>query len=99
MDVPQAFISRHPFPGPASPSASSATSPPRGALDTIRAVDEIYINAIKAAGLYDKIWQAFAVFLPIKSVGVQGDPAHALARRGAPRHHLLRRHDGGLVSV
>ena len=41
--------------------------------DTIRAVDEIYINAIKDAGLYDKIWQAFAVFLPIKSVGVQGD--------------------------
>ena len=43
------------------------------ALDTIRMVDEIYINAIKDAGLYDKIWQAFAVFLPIKSVGVQGD--------------------------
>lgn len=35
--------------------------------------DEIYINCIKEAGLYDQIWQAFAVFLPIKSVGVQGD--------------------------
>jgi GMP synthase (glutamine-hydrolysing) len=36
-------------------------------------VDEIYIQSIRDAGLYDKIWQAFAVFLPIKSVGVQGD--------------------------
>jgi GMP synthase PP-ATPase subunit len=36
-------------------------------------VDEIYINTIKEFGLYDEIWQAFAVFLPIKSVGVQGD--------------------------
>jgi GMP synthase (glutamine-hydrolysing) len=51
------------------------------ALDTIRMVDEIYINAIKDAGLYDKIWQAFAVFLPIKSVGGAGRPADALARR------------------
>ena len=68
------------------------------ALDTIRAVDEIYIN-IKDAGLYDKIWQAFAVFLPIKSVGVQGDQTNALARRGPSSHHLLRRHDRGLVPV
>lgn len=36
-------------------------------------VDEIYINTIKEFGIYDEIWQAFAVFLPIKSVGVQGD--------------------------
>ena len=40
---------------------------------TLRLVDEIYINAIKEFGLYDEIWQAFAVHLPIKSVGVQGD--------------------------
>eukprot|EP00878_Enallax_costatus_P036239 GHUV01040637.1.p1 GENE.GHUV01040637.1~~GHUV01040637.1.p1 ORF type:complete len:125 (-),score=11.55 GHUV01040637.1:133-507(-) len=36
-------------------------------------VDEIYVNTIKEFGIYDEIWQAFAVFLPIKSVGVQGD--------------------------
>ena len=36
-------------------------------------VDEIFVQAIKDAGLYDKIWQAFAVFLPVQTVGVQGD--------------------------
>lgn len=73
MDVPQAFISRHPFPGPGLAVRVLGDVTAEGALDCIRAVDEIYINAIKSAGLYDKIWQAFAVFLPIKSVGVQGD--------------------------
>jgi GMP synthase (glutamine-hydrolysing) len=42
-------------------------------LQVLQMVDEIYINTIKEFGLYDEIWQAFAVFLPIKSVGVQGD--------------------------
>lgn len=42
-------------------------------LQVLRMVDEIYVNTIKEFGLYDEIWQAFAVFLPIKSVGVQGD--------------------------
>jgi GMP synthase (glutamine-hydrolysing) len=42
-------------------------------LQVLCMVDEIYINTIKEFGLYDEIWQAFAVFLPIKSVGVQGD--------------------------
>ena len=47
-------------------------------------VDEIFIQSIKDAGLYDSIWQAFAVFLPIKSVGVQGDQrthSHVVALR------------------
>lgn len=38
-------------------------------LDVLREVDEVFINAIKEWGLYDKIWQAFAVFLPVRSVG------------------------------
>ncbi|KIY96745.1 GMP synthase (glutamine-hydrolysing) [Monoraphidium neglectum] len=42
-------------------------------LEVLRAVDEIFIDTIREFGLYDQIWQAFAVFLPIKSVGVQGD--------------------------
>lgn len=47
-------------------------------------VDEIFIQSIKDAGLYDKIWQAFAVFLPVRSVGVQGDQrthSHVVALR------------------
>ena len=73
MDVPSAFIARHPFPGPGLAVRVLGDVCAEGALETIRAVDEIYINCIKDAGLYDEIWQAFAVFLPIKSVGVQGD--------------------------
>ena len=42
-------------------------------LDILRRADHIYIEEIRAAGLYDEIWQAFAVLLPIRSVGVQGD--------------------------
>src|ERR1019366_3019836 len=42
-------------------------------LELLRHVDEVFISAIREAGLYDQIWQAFAVFLPIRSVGVQGD--------------------------
>jgi hypothetical protein len=44
-----------------------------GKLETLREVDEIFINTIREYGLYDQIWQAFAVFLPVRSVGVQGD--------------------------
>ena len=54
------------------------------ALATLRAVDEVFINEIRAAGLYDKIWQAFAIFLPVRSVGVQGDQrthSHVVALR------------------
>lgn len=42
-------------------------------LRILRLADEIYVNCIKEYGLYDDIWQAFAVFLPLKTVGVQGD--------------------------
>ena len=42
-------------------------------FDECLQVDEIFINSLKDAGLYDSIWQAFAVFLPVKTVGVQGD--------------------------
>ena len=73
MDVPKRSSLAHPFPGPVSAVRVLGDVCAEGALETIRAVDEIYINAIRDAGLYDQIWQAFAVFLPIKSVGVQGD--------------------------
>eukprot|EP00889_Picochlorum_renovo_P006871 jgi/Picre1/33901/NNA_001380.t1 len=73
LGVPEQFIARHPFPGPGLAVRVLGDVTENNALDILRDVDEVYINAIKEHGLYDKIWQAFAVFLPIKSVGVQGD--------------------------
>ena len=73
MDVPRNFVARHPFPGPGLAVRILGDVTENNALETLRLVDEIYINAIKEFGLYDEIWQAFAVHLPIKSVGVQGD--------------------------
>ncbi len=69
LGVPEQFIARHPFPGPGLAVRVLGDVTENDALDTLREVDEIYINTIKEFGLYDKIWQAFAVFLPIKSVG------------------------------
>lgn len=82
--VPQAFLKRHPFPGPGLAVRILGDVTQEGALETVRLVDEIFINALKEAGLYDSIWQAFAVFLPVKTVGVQGDRrshSHAVALR------------------
>ncbi|HQR18314.1 MAG TPA: glutamine-hydrolyzing GMP synthase [Gemmatimonadales bacterium] len=72
LGLPEEMVGRHPFPGPglAIRILGAVTKPE---LDTLRAVDAIYIEEIRAAGLYDDIWQAFAVLLPIRSVGVQGD--------------------------
>ena len=72
LDLPEIMVGRHPFPGPglAIRILGEVTRP---ALDTLRKADAIYIEEIRAAGLYDSIWQAFAVLLPIRSVGVQGD--------------------------
>jgi GMP synthase (glutamine-hydrolysing) len=83
LDLPEAFVGRHPFPGPGlairCPGAVT-----REKLDILRAADEIYVEEIRRAGLYDDIWQAFAVLLPVKSVGVMGDGRtyeHVLALR------------------
>lgn len=73
MGVPLTFLSRHPFPGPGLAVRVLGDVTADNALETLRLVDEVFINSIREAGLYDTIWQAFAVFLPIKSVGVQGD--------------------------
>jgi GMP synthase (glutamine-hydrolysing) len=72
LGLPEAFVGRHPFPGPGlairMPGAIT-----REKLDILRLADEIYIEEIRRAGLYDEIWQAFAVLLPVKTVGVMGD--------------------------
>ncbi len=72
LGLPEEMVGRHPFPGPglAIRILGEASKPQ---LDVLRKADHIYIEEIRAAGLYDEIWQAFAVLLPIRSVGVQGD--------------------------
>jgi GMP synthase (glutamine-hydrolysing) len=72
LGLPELFISRHPFPGPGlairCPGAVT-----REKLDILREADAIYLDEIRKAGLYDAIWQAFAVLLPVQTVGVMGD--------------------------
>jgi GMP synthase (glutamine-hydrolysing) len=72
LGLPEAFVGRHPFPGPGlairCPGAIT-----RDKLDILRLADDIFIEEIRRAGLYDDIWQAFAVLLPVRTVGVMGD--------------------------
>ncbi|MDE2133668.1 MAG: glutamine-hydrolyzing GMP synthase [Alphaproteobacteria bacterium] len=72
LGLPEEFVGRHPFPGPGLairvPGAVT-----RDKLAILRKADTIYLDEIRKAGLYDKIWQAFAVLLPVKTVGVMGD--------------------------
>jgi GMP synthase (glutamine-hydrolysing) len=72
LGLPEAFVGRHPFPGPGlairCPGAIT-----REKLDILRLADDVFIEEIRRAGLYDDIWQAFAVLLPVRTVGVMGD--------------------------
>ncbi len=72
LGLPDSFVGRHPFPGPGlairCPGAVTAEK-----LDILRKADAIYLDEIRKAGLYDVIWQAFAVLLPVRTVGVMGD--------------------------
>ncbi|KAE8814190.1 GMP synthase (glutamine-hydrolyzing) [Hordeum vulgare] len=73
LNVPESFLKRHPFPGPGLAVRVIGDVTTGNALEVLRQVDEIFIQAIKDACLYDEIWQAFAVFLPVQTIGVQGD--------------------------
>jgi GMP synthase (glutamine-hydrolysing) len=72
LGLPEAIVGRHPFPGPGL--AIRILGPvTREAVQILQKADTIYLEEIRSAGLYDAIWQAFAVLLPVKSVGVMGD--------------------------
>ncbi len=72
LGLPESLVGRHPFPGPGLairvPGAITVEK-----LDLLRKADAIYLDEIRQAGLYDAIWQAFAVLLPVRTVGVMGD--------------------------
>jgi GMP synthase (glutamine-hydrolysing) len=72
LGLPDAFVGRHPFPGPGL-AIRVPGEITREKLDILRRADAIYLEEIRLAGLYDEIWQAFAVLLPVKTVGVMGD--------------------------
>ncbi|MBL0172517.1 MAG: glutamine-hydrolyzing GMP synthase [Gemmatimonadaceae bacterium] len=72
LGLPEEMVGRHPFPGPGLAIRVLGEVTPH-ALDILRRSDAIYLEEIRAAGLYPDIWQAFAVFLPVRSVGVMGD--------------------------
>jgi len=72
LGLPEIFVGRHPFPGPGL-AIRCPGDITREKLDILRKADAVYIDEIRKAGLYDQIWQAFAVLLPVKTVGVMGD--------------------------
>jgi len=72
LGLPEAFVGRHPFPGPGL-AIRCPGKITREKLDILRKADAVYLDEIRKAGLYDEIWQAFAALLPVRSVGVMGD--------------------------
>jgi GMP synthase (glutamine-hydrolysing) len=72
LGIPEHFIWRHPFPGPGL-AIRIPGDITQEKLDILRKADAVFLDEIRKAGLYDKIWQAFAVLLPVRTVGVMGD--------------------------
>ncbi|HCA15107.1 MAG TPA: glutamine-hydrolyzing GMP synthase, partial [Alphaproteobacteria bacterium] len=72
LGLPESLVGRHPFPGPGLAIRVPGEITPEK-LDILRAADAVYLDAIRQAGLYDEIWQAFAVLLPARTVAVMGD--------------------------
>ena len=83
LGLPESFVGRHPFPGPGL-AIRVPGKITKEKLDILRQADAVYLDEIRKAGLYDEIWQAFAVLLPVQTVGVMGDYRtyeHVLALR------------------
>ena len=98
LGLPESFVGRHPFPGPGL-AIRIPGDITREKLDILRKADAIYLDEIRKAGLYDQIWQAFAVLLPVRDGRRDGRRAHLRARLRAARRHLDRRHDRRLLPL
>ena len=72
LGLPEEVLVKHPFPGPGL-AVRLLGEVTRERLETLRGADAVVVEEIRRAGLYDKVWQAFAVLLPVRSVGVMGD--------------------------
>jgi GMP synthase (glutamine-hydrolysing) len=72
LGLPERFVGRHPFPGPGL-AIRLPGGVTREKIAILQEADAIYLDEIRKAGLYDRIWQAFAVLLPVQTVGVMGD--------------------------
>ena len=72
LGIPEAILHRHPFPGPGLGIRSLGDITPEK-VRLLQEADAIYVDHLKQTGLYDKVWQAGAILLPIQSVGVMGD--------------------------
>ena len=73
LGLPETMVGRHPFPGPGLAIRIPGQEITRERLDILRNADAIYLEELRTAGLYDAIWQAFVVLLPVRTVGVMGD--------------------------
>jgi GMP synthase (glutamine-hydrolysing) len=72
LGLPREIVDRHPFPGPGL--AVRILGPiEESSLKTLAHADDIFISELRGSGLYDKVWQALAVLLPVRTVGVMGD--------------------------
>ncbi len=95
MGMPEDILGRQPFPGPGlAVRILGEVTPERVAL--LQEADDIVVGEVKAAGLYTKIWQSFAVLAAGDERGRDGRPAHLCLYRGGARRAFRRRHDGGL---
>ena len=72
MNIPEQILERHPFPGPGL-AIRVLGAITREKVRILQEVDAVFINGLKEHGLYNQVWQAGAIFLPIQSVGVMGD--------------------------
>ena len=95
LGLPEEMLTKHPFPGPGL-AVRLLGEVTEERLAPLREADAIVVEEIRRAGLYEKVWQAFAVLLPVRSVGVMGDERSYGFTDRCPSGGIGRRHDSGL---